>query len=292
MSNAFKELAILIPTRNRPGILAATLQELRKAGLGETTLWVYDDCSTEPEATKRAVQDWPQSKVIHGQTRVGQAQGRNVLMQACQKEFGLLLDDDSFPKSGAGLERHLQQWPDPQRAIVTFQYLDVPTQRLSTPPEASEGVARSFQGGGSLFHIPTVLGQGGFRRCFIYGYEEPELAMRLRMKGYHIWYDPAVVVHHNHFEFPDECRDHREYDYLYARNSILLSSLNLPVWMGLPHGLARSIRRSFFRRRNAWPKICGTAAGIYQSFSLWRERTPCSVRQAIEWFQFSQTCKR
>lgn len=292
MNNRWEKLAILIPTRNRPGILATTLQELKKAGLGDAPLWVYDDCSADPEAIRRVVQEWPEGKVIRGQTRVGQAQGRNVLMRSCGREFGLFLDDDSFPVSAAGLERHLAGPRPPQRTIVTSQYLDVPTQRLSTPPDIGEGPARSFQGGGSLFHIPTVLGFGGFRSFFVYGYEEPELATRIRMRGFEIWYDPSVIVHHNHFDTPNECRDHREYDYLYARNSILMSSLNMPLWFGLPHGLARSVRRSFYRRRHVWPKLRGTVAGVWQSFSLWRERTPASLRQTIEWWRFNRTCPR
>jgi GT2 family glycosyltransferase len=291
MSQSLEKLAILIPTRNRPGILANTLQELRQAGFGGVALWVYDDCSTRPEAIQEVVQTWPNGHVIRGQSRVGQAQGRNVLMEACQKELGLFLDDDSYPKSVLGLERHLQAWPDSKRAIVTFQYLDIPTKRLSTAPEIEEGEVRSFQGGGSLFHIPTVLSLGGFRSFFVYGYEEPELAMRLRMLGYHIWYDPTLTVYHNHLETPEECRDYREYDYLYARNSILMSSLNMPLWFGLPHGLIRSVRRSIYRRRNFWPKLRGTVSGVGLSFSLWRQRTPCSARKVIAWLQYNRVCR-
>jgi len=288
----FNNLAILIPTRNRPGILATTLTELQKAGLGDVPLWVYDDCSADPEAIRKVVESRPKGQVLRGQGRVGQAQGRNVLMHSCGKEFGLFLDDDSFPVSRLGLERHLLQERDPQRAIITFQYLDVPSQRLSTAPEVNEGQARTFQGGGSLFHIPTVLRLGGFRHFFVYGYEEPELAMRIRMNGRHIWYDPSIIVHHNHFETPNEQRDHREYDYLYARNSILMSSLNMPLWFGLPHGLARSLRRSFFRRRNLWSKVQGTLGGVSESFRLWKERTPCSFSHAVRWCRFNKTCVR
>ena len=50
MSDAFENLAILIPTRNRPEILATTLVELQKAGLGAVALWVYDDCSADAGA--------------------------------------------------------------------------------------------------------------------------------------------------------------------------------------------------------------------------------------------------
>lgn len=292
MNPAFEKLAILIPTRNRAGILATTLKELQGAGLGDVPLWIYDDCSADPAAISKTVEGWPKVRVITGKKRVGQAEGRNVLMRACGKEFGLFLDDDSYVKSSAGLEKHLVHDPESRRAVVTFQYMDVPTQRLSTPAELEEGVSRSFQGGGSLFHIPTILGLGGFRSFFIYGYEEPELSCRLQLNDYHIWYEPKVVVHHNHFETPAEFRDHREYDYLYARNSILMSSLNMPLWMGLPYGLARSIRRSLFRRRHFWPKVCGTAAGIRDSFALWGERTPASAARTRAWIQFSKTCSR
>jgi len=289
MSGSIENLAILIPTRNRPGILGGTLKELQTAGLGNVPLWVYDDCSTDAEGIRSVVRGWPGGQVIRGLKRVGQAEGRNVLMRSCGKEFGLFLDDDSFPVSMAGFVRHLETPRDPRRAIVTFQYLDVPTQRLSVAPDTGEGFTGSFHGGGSLFHISTVLGLGGLRSFFVYGYEEPELAMRVRLSGRHIWYDPTVVIHHNHFETPNERRDHQEYDYLYARNSILMSSLNMPLWLGLPHGLARSVRRSFFRRRNARTKIWGTWSGILLSFSLWRERTPCSSRQAFDWCRFSKT---
>lgn len=292
MSSSFENLAILIPTRNRPDILAITLAELRKAGLGDAALWVYDDCSTDAEAIPRVVNSWPGAKVLRGAKRVGQAEGRNILMRACGKEFGLLIDDDSFPTEASALKKHLVEPRDSRRAITTFQYLDVPTQRLSTPKELGEGIARTFQGGGSLFHISTVMGLGGFRSFFIYGYEEPELSMRIHLNGLQIWYDPAVIVHHNHFETPNECRDHNEYDYLYARNAILMSSLNLPLWLGLPHGLARSARRSFYRKRHFLAKIQGTWAGIKMSFSYWPQRTPCSWRQAREWIKFQRQCPR
>jgi GT2 family glycosyltransferase len=292
MNQAFENLAILIPTRNRPGILATTLKELQNAGLGEVPLWIYDDCSADAVAIPKAVEGWPGVRVITGKQRVGQAEGRNVLMRACGKEFGLFLDDDSFPRSVAGLQKHLVHQPELRRAVVTFQYMDVPTQRYSTPVELPEGPARSFQGGGSLFHIPTILGLGGFRSFFIYGYEEPELSCRLQMNGFHIWYEPSMVVLHNHFETPAEFRNYAEYHYLYARNSILMSSLNMPLWLGLPHGLVRSVRRSFFQRKCFRSKIRGTADGIWQSFALWRERTPGTVARAMDWIRFSRTCSR
>lgn len=290
MSNSLDNLALLIPTRNRPGILASTLERLNEAGLGSVPLFVYDDCSTDRDAIRNVLKTRPNHQLIRGETRVGQAKGRNILMKACGKEFAFLLDDDSYPLDASGLARHLRQ-TDPKRAITTFQYLDIPTQRYSTPVEVTEGVSRSFQGGASLFHVPTVLGLGGFREVFVYGYEEPELSFRIWINGLHIWYDPKVVIQHAHFETPNEQRDYTEYDYLYAKNAVLLSSLNMPVWFGIPHGLARSVRRSFFRKRNAAAKIRGTFAGISQTFTTKSDRR-CSFQQSLAWCRFIKTCPR
>lgn len=292
MSDPFEKLAILIPTRNRPEILATTLAELKQAGLGQVALWVYDDCSKDPGAIDKVVRSWPGGRVLRGTARAGQAEGRNVLMRSCGKEFGLLIDDDSFPKDTAVLQKYLASAWNPNCAIVTFQYLDVPTQRLSMAKELGAGESRSFHGGGSLFHIPTVLRLGGFRKSFIYGYEEPELAMRIRLNGCHIWYDPSLTVHHNHFETPNECRDYCEYDYLYARNGILMSSFNMPLLLGLPHGLLRSARRSLLQNRHFGAKLKGTLAGIGMSLFSQGERTPCSWRAAKAWLRFNRECNR
>jgi GT2 family glycosyltransferase len=129
---------------------------------------------------------------------------------------------------------------------------------------------------------------GGYRECFVYGYEEPELAMRLWLAGRRVEYLPGIVVAHNQFHSAEENRDYREYDYLYARNGILMSSMNMPWWFGLPHGLLRSVRRSAYQRRNYWVKLSGTLSGIYLSFTMRKERNPCSPRKALEWFRFSR----
>lgn len=291
---SWEKLAILIPTRNRPGILATTLVELRKIGMGEVALWVYDDASDDGEAIRKVVQKtWPGGQVVRGENRVGQAEGRNALMRACGKECGLFLDDDSFPASSDGLNRYLNPDTKPaHRAVTTFQYKSMADGKLSTNPSVPSGTCASFLGGGSIFHIPSILAVGGYRNFFVYGYEEPELAMRLWLNGYEIWYDSEVVINHNHFETPGEQRDHKEYDYLYARNGILMSSLNMPLWFGLPHGLARSVRRSIHFRRNYSAKFRGTLAGLWLSLTLWRERAPCSIRKAINWCRFSRVPSR
>jgi GT2 family glycosyltransferase len=162
---------------------------------------------------------------------------------------------------------------------------------MSVPSGVGRTAVSSFLGGASLFHLPSVLAVGGYRECFVYGYEEPELAFRLWLAGMKIEYLP-IMISHNQFHSPQEQRDYREYDFLYARNGILMSSLNMPLWFGLPHGLLRSLRRSLYLRRNFWVKARGTCAGIWMTFNLWSERNPCSFAQAREWLHFTRANAR
>jgi GT2 family glycosyltransferase len=277
------QLAILIPTRNRPAILRRTLEELLGGGFGGHPLLIYDDASADGKAVAEVAALWPESRLIRSETRAGQARGRNVLMRESPCEFALFLDDDSWPESHAAIINALEVARADALTVASFHYRALADGRLSLPPEQARTRAKCFLGGASLFHVPTVLSVGGYRECFIYGYEEPELSLRLWLAGHRIEYLPGIAVVHNQFYTPDENRDYREYDYLYAQNSILMSSLNMPCWYGLPHGLIRSVRRSVYLRRNFWAKVRGTFSGVWLSFALWRERKPCSIRKAIEW---------
>jgi GT2 family glycosyltransferase len=283
------QLAILIPTRNRPAILRRTLEELLRAGFAGHPLLVYDDASDDPKSVAEVASLWPDSRLIRSEIRTGQAKGRNALMRASPCEFALFLDDDSWPESYAAIISALEVVRKDALPVATFQYRSLADGKFSVPPNQSRTIATCFLGGASLFHVPTVLSVGGYRDCFIFGYEEPELSVRLWLARHRIEYLPGVTVLHNHFESPGEKRDHREYDYLYARNGILLSSLNMPLILGLPIGLARSLRRSLYRRRNYWSKAKGTLSGIWLSLYLWEERRPCSWRKAIEWCRFMKT---
>jgi GT2 family glycosyltransferase len=282
------DLAILIPTRNRPAILKRTLEELLAQGFGAHPLLVYDDASDNPSEIANVVARWPGGRLLRGQKRCGQAKGRNELMRATASPYALFLDDDSWPEDYASLLVAARSAQADEITIATFQYRSLGDGKLSMRADRPRGPAAGFLGGASLFHVPRVLAIGGYRECFVYGYEEPELAMRLWLRGLKLEYFPGVVIAHNHLETPDEKRDYREYDYLYARNAVLMSSMNLPFLIGLPHGLTRSLRRSLYQKRNFFPKFSGTLAGIKLSFSLWSERTPGSWRQAFEWQTFSR----
>jgi GT2 family glycosyltransferase len=282
------DLAILIPTRNRPAILKRTLEELKARGFGGHPLVVYDDASDEPGAIEATVSTWPGARLLRGKTRCGQARGRNELMRSTSCPHAVFLDDDSWPEDYQSLMAAAAAAQKDGVAVATFQYRSLADGKLSVAPGRTRGPISGFLGGASLFHVSKVLGCGGYRESLVYGYEEPELAMRLWLRGLTVEYFPGVVIAHNHFEVPGERRNNHEYDYLYARNGILMSSMNMPLWLGLPHGLLRSLRRSVQQRRRFSAKFNGTLAGINMTFLNWMERTPSSASQAFKWIEFNR----
>lgn len=276
--------SIIIATRNRPQILAETLRRLHEKGLGHFPLWVYDDASDDPVAIRVVASSWPGATVVREEQKRGQAHGRNVLLRACGTPYAISLDDDQYFLELGDLATYFAE-PRPVEApaVVSFQCRAVKDGRLDRPAELASGPTTWFMGGCVLFHVPSILKVGGYREWWVYGYEEPELAMRLFAAGLGLWYDAGILVEHNQWYNPNERRDYREYDYLYARNAVLLTSMNYPLVLGLALGLLRSVRRALFLRRNYAAKVKGLVDGVGMTFGYWAERTPMSWRRAWQW---------
>lgn len=281
--------SLLIATRNRPHILAETLQRLQEKGFGEHPLWLYDDASDDPQAIERVRAAWPGAQLIREERQRGQSHGRNVLLRACGTPYAVCLDDDQyFLDAGRLADWLVEARPAGAPAAVSFQCRAKRDGRLDRPAELPSGPTTWFMGGCVLFHVPTVLAVGGYRDWWIYGYEEPELALRLFAAGHGIWYDASVLVEHNQWYDPGERRDFREYDYLYARNAVLLASLNYPLPLGMAVGIFRSVRRAFYLRRNYGSKLRGLGRGIGMTFTHWGERSPMSWRQSLLWMRMNR----
>ena len=281
--------AILIATRNRPQILAETFGHLRAKGFGGHAMWIYDDASDDAASIRQVVDTWPGARLVREERQRGQAYGRNVLLRACGAPFAIMLDDDQYFLETGELARYLvDPRPADAPAAVSFQCIAKKDGRLDRPAEMPSGPTTWFMGGCVLFHVPSILQVGGYRDWWGYGYEEPELCLRLFGAGFGIWYDRSVLVEHNQFYNAGERRDFGEYDYLYARNAVLMASMNYPLLLGLPVGIARSIRRALLFRRNFGRKAVGLWHGIAWTFTKWGERAPLDWARARQWMRMNR----
>lgn len=279
--------AMIIPTRNRPELLGETLDRLLGVGFDNVPLYVYDDASDEPEQVRETVlARFPAARIIRGKRKAGQAYGRNVLLRTIDREYAICLDDDVYFLDTGRLHEWLLSGREAERpAVVTFHCRDrqdhpedMPD-KICTRAEPSPG----FLGGACLFRAPTILDVGGYRDFWGYGYEEPELALRLYARGHLLYSDPSIKVEHNHRIDKIARRDDAEYARLYARNAILMYTLNTaPAW-GLARGLARSMRFVLRRKRQRPSAIAGTVLGVVDTFRYWRCRNAVPVKKVRHW---------
>jgi GT2 family glycosyltransferase len=286
--------AILIPTYARSAILRYSLDRMRGSWMAELPLIVYDDGSPDPMAIREVVASWPKGRVIRGEKSLGQSAGRNILMRACEQEYALVLDDDQYFLDFGNIKETISSGMDKtdKSAVITFARINKSTGRRDIPERVPACKLPVFQGGTALFHIPSILSVGGFRDFLGFGYEEPDLSMRLFWAGFTIWYEPSIVMEHNQFYSADEFRDTAKYDYYYARNAVLISSMNMPLWYGLLIGLVRSVRRMMVFNRNYLSKIRGLTDGILDTFRYWSEREPVTFSKCQNWNRFRKKCEQ
>jgi GT2 family glycosyltransferase len=285
ISALISKCAILIPTYARSTILNTTLVRLKENGLSRLPLIVYDDGSPNPDALKHVVDQWPNGRVIRGKAKLGQSAGRNALMRDCAQEYALMLDDDQYFLEVGNLAHYVASGIGriDNTSVITFARINKATGRRDIPEWVPAGRLPVFQGGTALFHLPSVLSVGGFRDFWGFGYEEPELGTRLFFAGKQIWYDPSIIMEHNQFYLPEEKRDFRLYDYFYARNVVLLSTMNVSLWYGLPLGISRSIRRMLVFKRNYAAKLKGLLDGILDTWRYRAERNPVAFSDYRLW---------
>lgn len=285
------DCAILIPTRNRPGILAETLGRLRAGPLSEGRLMVYDDASDDAGAVAGVVSGFPGAEVIRGVKRIGQAGGRNVLLRRCGRERAVMLDDDQYIVEAGPLKDYVRDDATDSAAVVAFQSVNVGDGRVSIVSPAASGCASTFMGGACLFRVADVLGVGGFRESFTYGWEEPELAMRLWMAGHRVLYDRRIVAEHNHVIAGAARRDLGEYTFFHARNMVLTYTLNAPLWCALPWGAMKSLRFAGLQGAHRADALRGLRAGIAGSFCS-AERRPQPAGRFAAWLRYTRECRQ
>lgn len=103
----YNKLTVLIPTRNRAADLRQSLRKMKDCGLHELRYIIYDDASDNVEFTEAATRALPEVTVLKGTARLGQAGGRNLLLQECKTPYALFMDDDTWFTDADALSRIL-----------------------------------------------------------------------------------------------------------------------------------------------------------------------------------------
>ncbi len=216
------EISVVIPTFNSRDVLRRTIEALARQTLPPDAYEVViaDDGSTD--GTAEMVADAARGPIeirYVAQPNRGRSAARNLGVHAARGRIILFIDADIWATPSL-LEAHLGHYtPDAAPLGVQGRSLTHPDARVTPFMRAREitpdlSVRRRHDL--SPVHIITrnfsVLrsefeAAGGFDEGFTgYGWEDIELAMRLRARGVTFDYDPAALGYHYHVETLDGIR--------------------------------------------------------------------------------------
>jgi mycofactocin system glycosyltransferase len=217
------EVAVVVPVRDRPRQLDRLLRALARAGADPVRdVIVVDDASTDPDRTASVVAA-AGGRLLRRPARGGAPAARNDGAAATTAPFVAFLDSDCVPEPG-WLGMVLPHFADPLVAAVAprvvalsapsrsgphrsfpgpgagwlASYEDVrsPLDRGAAPARVLPGGQVPFVPGAALVVRSAALG-GGFDET-LGGGEDVDLGWRLTREGWHVRYEPAARVAHEH----------------------------------------------------------------------------------------------
>mgnify|MGYP000844702294 FL=1 len=202
-------IAYVLPTRNRPTILAATIAHL--SGLprhpGGAQVIIVDNASDVPATTQigRAT-ELPNGltiEVVRSETNLGAA-GRNlgVIVSDPSCRWIVMLDDDSWPTDLGFLDAIQRAEQPAAKPAATLADRAEPVGaiagdiQLSSGDREAGGLPEVFTGCGAIIRRDAFLSAGGYDASFGYYAEEYDLAARLILMGLRIETDLAARFEH------------------------------------------------------------------------------------------------
>jgi len=274
-ANRPQALSVVLPTRDRPAILARTVATLVEQR-GEVTaleLIVVDDGSGEPPALSTAPADPAFELRLLRRTACGPAAARNHGIAAALHERVLLLGDDTRPAPGClarhaaaegGLQGRINWDPDqPVTAVMDFLSPAGPQFWFVGLVDGGEMPFTAVLGANFSAPRSWFLAEPFDERFTDAAFEDTELAWRFRGRGFRSRYAAEAVCWHAHSYASIEPflarqeRAGRAARYALGRHAAL-------VWWVLLRPLALALARRFGLGTLAapareWDRLCRRA---------------------------------
>jgi len=208
------DISVIVPTYNSRDVLARTLQAVLAQDFpaDRYEVIVLDDGSTDgSEELVRRLEN-PARLTYHWRENQGRSAARNAGARLARSPVLLFLDADVRPSAGflAGHVRHHlvhqrtgvqgRTLQDPESLTTTFMRatsllpdLTIRRRQALSPVHV---ITRNFSVTAEAFWEV-----GGFDEAFVgYGWEDIELALRLRHAGVRLEYEPEALAYHHHVQ--------------------------------------------------------------------------------------------
>lgn len=186
-------ISYLLPTRNRPSALRATLAAIgglpdeAHESVGGAEVIVIDNASQPPVALPALLDNGAAVRVLRQAANTGAA-ARNTGAAAAAGDWLIMLDDDSHPQDASHL-RVIAEAPGDVAAIGAEI-------RLPDGQREAGGLPEVFVGCGAAVRRDAFLGVGGYDPGFGFYAEEYDLCAKLIRGGWRIVHDLRFRVLH------------------------------------------------------------------------------------------------
>ncbi|MGH1420092.1 MAG: glycosyltransferase family 2 protein [Hyphomicrobiaceae bacterium] len=270
-----RDLAIIMPTRNRPDIACNNLRKVH-AMFPDVAIYICDDASENGALLVDRIKDIPNCILIRNEKAIGPAGARRRLIEEANACWCLALDDDCYPRDDFDPSRWINSEPgknDP--IIVSFRCIRSYDNEIAPGGDLQPGPTRSLMGGASILHRKSIIDLGNYKQAYVFGAEDTDLARRVWAAGRQLWIDPDNVIVHDHVAAG---RDLPREAYYYVRNRVLLNALTLPLWFGVPLGLAQATKCLLTHPHRAHA-TAGLISGVWSIFANLDARQPLSLAE-------------
>lgn len=217
----------------------------------------------------------------HLPENVGIPEGRNVGAREVRGDYLFFFDDDASIQEPDVLARLVAAIETRSNAALCQPRLSDPVTdraprrwvpRLKVRPSGQGGQVASFSEGVVMIRRRAFEDAGPWPGQFFFGHEGIELAWQLVHRGWTLWYDPTISVHHPY----TEATRHREHYFTNARNRVWVARRNLPAPL-VPVYLT------------TWAAITAARAHDRAALATWARgfvegvRRPAGRRRPISW---------
>ena len=243
-------LSIVIPSHNRPDMLAACLHSVRRHAPPGVEVLVVDDDSPGGCASSEARSAGVES--LRLARRGGFCVAANAGIAQASGDVVEVLNDDVVVSRN--WTTALERFSDPTVGAVTPLVLLGPpgasaVERIDSAGDEyhlggyarkrwhaealaekhlTAGFVFGANGTGSFYRRSALLAAGGFPEAFVAYFDDVDLSWRLNRAGWRVWYEPASRMHHR--VSSSYGRPRGDLLLLQSRNEELVFWRNVPRW--------------------------------------------------------------
>ena len=205
------EVEVIIPTRDRPHLLTATLDALARQSFHRFSIIVVDDGGATDIQRVATRAGMPEIRIIRNEATIGAGASRNRGVAASRAPLVVFLDDDCIADTEL-IGGHRRALASDGRVVSLGPILSPPGQRMPVwthwdSDRLEREYSRITRGdiiaepkhlytGNIGLHRADFLAVGGFDERFA-RQEDIELGYRLSRLGCRFQFDPAAVVWHD-----------------------------------------------------------------------------------------------